>query len=137
LSADFPLGISDPLERLRVFFHNRTRTILVHPDVSRLLRSDHLAQCGGPSHARRLREFKRRSRAFVSRCLREAKQSKILPGTISTEAGAVIVLGAILSLSHARIRVVHNARIEALSDEVWLAIERILRGDGPSLRLEE
>ena len=132
LCADFPPDVPDPLARLRIFFHNRTRTILAHPHISRLLLSDHLSQAAGPAQARRLEEFKQRSRAFVVGCLREAEQGGALPGAISPEAGAVIVLGSILSLSHASARVASPARIRGLSDEVWAAIERALEAPGPS-----
>jgi AcrR family transcriptional regulator len=133
----FPPELSDPIERLKVFFHHRARTILVKPHISRLLLSDHLAQAGGRVQARRLKEFKRRSQAFVVACLREAQQDGELSGDISPEAGAVIVLGSILSLSHASARLAGEGKIERLFDEVWSAIERTLRGQRPSGALKE
>ena len=128
----FPPKAFDPIERLKVFFHHRARTILTNPHISRLLLSDHLTQAGGPAQAKRLKEFKRRSQAFVVNCLREAQQHGRLSGDISPEAGAVIVLGSILSLSHASARVTVEAKVEQLFDEVWSAIERTLRGQRPS-----
>jgi len=127
LFEGFPPEAPDPIERLGLFFHRRTRTILANQHVSRMLLSDHLSQAAGPAQAERLEEFKRRSQTFVVGCLREAEQNGTLSGEISPEAGAVIVLGSILSLSHAAPRITRGARIERLSDEVWAAIERVLR----------
>jgi AcrR family transcriptional regulator len=131
LFEGFPPEASDPIERLRLFFHSRTQTILANPQISRLLLSDHLAQATGPAQADRLRGFKRRSRTFVIRCLREAAQAGALSKGISPEAGVVVVLGSILSLSHAGTRITSGTQIVRLSDEVWVAIERALRAPGP------
>jgi TetR/AcrR family transcriptional regulator len=131
LEADFPRGVSDPLERLEIFFRNRTRTIVAHPQLSHLLLSDHLAQAGGPAQERRLKEFKKRSAAFVVGCLREAREAGTLePGT-SPAAGAVLVLGSVLSLAHSSVQAGEAARVEKLSTEVWAAIQRALRIPGP------
>jgi len=132
LFGDFPPRNPDSIERLKVFFFKRTRTILTNPLISRLLLSDHLRQAASPAQVERLEAFKKRSRAFVVGCLREAEQSGALAEGISVEAGAVIVLGSILSLSHASTRVVSKTRIECLSDEVWSVIERALRAEAPS-----
>jgi AcrR family transcriptional regulator len=132
LFEGFPPQASDPIERLKRFFQQRTRTILANPHLSRMLLSDHLSQAAGPAQARRLAEFKRRSRTFVVGCLREAEQDGTLSVGIAPEAGAVIVLGSILSLAHATPRITSGARIERLADEVWVAIERTLRASSPS-----
>jgi AcrR family transcriptional regulator len=127
LFDSFPPEAPDPIDRLRLFFQHRTRTILSNPHLSRMLLSDHLSQAASPTQAKRLEEFKRRSQTFVLDCLREAEQTRTLSGKISPEAGAVIVLGSILALSHTTARINGGARIEQLSDEVWAAIERMLR----------
>ncbi len=132
LFEDFPPVALDPIERLGLFFRRRTRTILVNPHLSRMLLSDHLAQAAGDAQAKRLEEFKRRSRAFVVGCLREAEQDGALAAGISAEAGTVIVLGSILALSHAGARVASETRIERLSEAVWAALERALRAPGRS-----
>jgi AcrR family transcriptional regulator len=126
LSGDFPVGATDPLEKLKTFFLNRTNTIASHPHISRLLLSDHLAQAAGSEAGERLESFKKRSRAFIVRCLREAERAGGLANGVTAETGAVLVLGAILALSHAGTRVVRKRRIEPLSEEVWPAIERVL-----------
>jgi AcrR family transcriptional regulator len=132
LFEGFPPEASDPIERLGLFFRHRTRTILANPHLSRMLLSDHLSQAAGPDQAERLEAFKRRSQAFVIGCLREAEQDGALSKEISVEAGAVIMLGSILALSHASARVASEDRIERLSDEVWAALEQTLRGSRPS-----
>lgn len=131
LEADFPGETPDPLERLEIFFRNRTRTILANPDISRLLLSDHLSQAGGPAQRERMKEFKKRSAAFVVGCLREAREAGTLARGISPPAGAVLVLGSVLSLAHSREEAEDPARIGKLSDEVWQAIEGALRAPGP------
>ncbi len=132
LFEGFPPEAPDPLERLGMFFRRRTRTILSNPHLSRMLLSDHLSQAAGPAQAERLEEFKRRSQTFVLGCLREAEENGALSAEISPEASAVIVLGSVLSLSHAAARIAGEARIERLSDEVWSAIERTLRAQSRS-----
>ena len=123
----FPPEAGDPVERLRLFFYHRARTILGNPHISRLLLSDHLAQAGGSAQSKRLDEFKRRSQEFVMRCLREAGKADMLVEGMSPEAGAVVVLGSILALSHAAPRVANGSDSERLFDEVWAGIERMLR----------
>ena len=127
LFEGFPPEAADPIERLRLFFHRRARTILGNPHVSRLLLSDHLAQAGGSAQTKRLGEFKRRSRAFVVECLEEASARGALVDGMSPEAGAVVVLGSVLALSHVAPRVVNGGGGERLIDEVWSGIERMLR----------
>lgn len=127
LFEGFPPEAPDPIERLGLFFQHRTRTIRANPHLSRMLLSDHLSQAAGPAQAARLEEFKRRSRAFVVGCLREAEHDGTLSKEVSPEAGAVIMLGSILSLAHATARITSGAGLERLADEVWAAIERTLR----------
>jgi AcrR family transcriptional regulator len=137
LFEGFPPEASDPIERLGLFFRRRTQTILANPHISRLLLSDHLAQAAGSAQAGRLEEFKQRSQTFVLGCLREARRDGALSGPVSPEAGAIIVLGSILRLSHASARITGGAKIERLSDEVWSAIGRALRTPKPSRELKE
>lgn len=127
LFEGFPPEADDPVERLRLFFYRRARTILGNPHVSRLLLSDHLAQAGGTAQSRRLDEFKRRSREFVMKCLTEAGGAGLLVDGMTPGAGAVVVLGSILALSHAAPRVPNGGDSEPLFDEVWSGIERMLR----------
>ena len=128
LFEGFPPGDADPIERLRAFFLRRTRTILENPHVSRLLLSDHRAGKAGAVPVERLGEYRRRSREFVVGCLREAERRGDLAAGARAEAGAVLVLGAILALAHAGTRVASEDRAAGLAEEVWKAIERALRG---------
>lgn len=127
LFEGFPPKAADPIARLRLFFNRRARTILGQPHISRLLLSDHLAQAGGLAQSRRLDDFKRRSRTFVVECLREASSQGKLVAEMSPDSAAVVVLGAILALSHAVPRVQSSSDSERLLDEVWSGIERMLR----------
>lgn len=127
LTEDFPENIDDPVERLRLFFLNRTRTIANHPHISRLLLSDHLAQAAGSESGDRLGMAKRRTRAFVAECLGEAERTGYLSEGVDTNAAALLVLGAVLALSHAGTSVVRNAGTEQLAEDVWITIERMFR----------
>ena len=46
---------------------------------------------------------------------------------MSADAGAVVVLGAILALAHAGARVAEETTLDRLAEEVWSGIERMLR----------
>jgi AcrR family transcriptional regulator len=128
LFEDFPPEESDPIKRLGIFFQNRVRTIVENPDISRLLLSDHLAQGGGGDKAKRLDEFKRRSRLFVLKCLRQAQKSGRLNGSAGPEEGTILVLGSIFALAHSRTRAFGQKEVEKLAPRVWSAIEATLRG---------
>jgi len=131
LFEGFPPQAPDPIERLEKFFFHRVDTLLTYPFVSRLLHSDHLAQSAGPAQAARMEGYKRRSREFVLDCLREAEQAGTLAQGTSADAGAVIVLGSILSLAHASTKVVSDAQASQLGEQVWTTIERALRSREP------
>lgn len=130
LFDDLPAEVPDPLERLGVFFERRMRTIAAHPEVSRLLLTDHLAQAAGRAPAARLAEFRRRSRDFVLGCLREAAQAGQLREGVAPEEGAVLVLGSLLSLAHSGDLARSAAGSGRLSQGVWSALDFALRGPG-------
>ncbi len=135
LAADFPSEIGDPLERLKIFFLNRSRTILTHPSISRLLLSDHLEQTAGVEAAKRLVKAKTRSIKFIHECLKEAKQKGFLGDVVETEAATSIIIGAILSLSHRRSQVANTSQGDKVSEAVWPMIAHMLRK--PSLAKQE
>jgi AcrR family transcriptional regulator len=128
LFEGFPPRALDPLERLRLFFELRHRAIRANPHISRLLLSDHLEQASGPAHARRLEDFKRRSRRFVLDCLEEAAENGALADGLSPKTAAVIVIGSLHSLSHTGARAGADGHADVLAAEVWSALERLLRG---------
>jgi AcrR family transcriptional regulator len=131
LAGDFPTEIDDPLERLRRFFLNRTRTILAHPGISRLLLSDHLEQTAGAGAVRCLVKAKGRSRTFVRKCIGEAEQSGSLAAGVDAEAATAIVIGAIFSLSHYPPQR-DTTKIHQLAEKVWSLLERTLRASSPA-----
>ncbi len=125
LADDFPENIDHPLERLRLFFLSRTRTIATHPHISQLLLSDHLAQAAGSDSGDRLGMAKRRTRAFVAECLGEAERAGYLAEGVDTNAAALLVLGAVLALSHSGTQVVRHAETEQLAEDVWATMVRM------------
>ena len=128
LFEDFPPQAADPIERLGVFSRRRIQVIVENPHVSRLLLSDHLAQAAGRTQAKRLAEFKQRSRNFVLGCLREARESGILPGGLGPEEGAVLVLGSIFALAHSGTGIPDKHNVERISQNVWSILESAFRG---------
>lgn len=133
----FPPKAPDPIERLRLFFHDRSQAICDNAHVSRLLLSDNLAQACGSRYAEHLRSFKRRSQRFILACLQEAADAGALSRGLSPEVGAIVVLGAIHSLSHLSTRLTTERKTEALAKEVWSAIEHLLRNSDASRRRAE
>jgi AcrR family transcriptional regulator len=132
LFEDFPPKAADPIERLGIFFQSRVRAIVDNPHVSRLLLSDHLAQAGGRTQAKRLAEFKRRSHHFVMECLHEAQKSGMIRGSAGPEEGTILVLGSIFALAHSSTRAFDPKEVERLAPRVWSIIESTLRGRGNS-----
>ncbi|MFH1017065.1 MAG: TetR/AcrR family transcriptional regulator [Pseudomonadota bacterium] len=130
LFQGFPPKEGDAIERLGVFFRQRVQTIVANPHISSILLTDHLAQTAGQARANRLKMFKQRSRNFVLACLREARRTGTLRGNAGTQEGAILVLGAIFALAHARMRTQDGAAIERLARSVWSVIESTLRGIG-------
>lgn len=133
LFPGFPTGITDPIERLGNFFHQRVKTIREHPDLSRLLLSNHLAQLAGTAHAGRVEEFKAHSQDFVSSCLREARRNGQLCDLPGTEGGTILVLGAILALAHTRERFERSDKTNRLTNDVWATLELVFRGNGQTI----
>lgn len=127
LFLGFPPPEDDPLHRLGVFFRNRVGVIAAHPDLSRLLQSQHLGRVAGKAMARRLAEFKRRSQQFVRDCIRCAAEQGRLNPRLDAEAAAVIVLGAIHALSHRGVRVVKAPASGDMTEKVWRVLENMLR----------
>jgi AcrR family transcriptional regulator len=127
LFEGFPPEAEDPIECLRLFFHRRARVILANPHVSRLLLTDYLAQVASPTHAARVQKFKQRSQRFAINCLRRAARDGVLSNEVSPEAGAVILLGAVLALSHAGTGIAKGLKTADLFDDTWAALDRLFR----------
>ncbi len=125
-SAPLPTQ-ADPIERLGVFFRARVDALVAHPHLARLLFSDSLAQLGGPEPARRVEEFKRRTRRFIVTCLEEARRQGRLADGMAPREGAVLVQGAVFALGHGA---GGEGSTEQTTKAVWKALERMLRGAG-------
>jgi AcrR family transcriptional regulator len=126
LFEGFPPDDPDPLKRLESFFKNRVRVILEYQHISRMLLSDHLKQTAGSERARRVEEFKVRSRDFVRECLTSAREKGLLIAA-GPEESSVLVLGAIFTLAHAGTRPGGNEKLKQLSKRVWSLLERMFR----------
>ena len=116
----------DPLTRVEAFFRERIRVISKYQHVSRMLLSDHLEQTAGSERARRVKEFKVRSRDFVKECLKSAREKGQINET-GPEECSVLVLGAIFALAHASTRPEGKEGLEQLSERVWSLLERMFR----------
>jgi AcrR family transcriptional regulator len=127
LFSEPPPTQADPIERLGAFFRARVAALAAHPHLARLLFSDHLGQLGGPEQARRIDEFKARTRRFIAACLEEARQRGLLAEGVGPRECAVIVQGAVFALGHGGGR---GGGVEKDTKAVWKALETLLRGAG-------
>jgi len=128
LFAGFPPAEADPIERLGAFFRQRIEVIRENPGVARLVGSEQLAQAAPPEGVARVAGYRRRSQSFVRGCLSEAHRRGLLAEGLGPEEAAVLVLGALLALAHARPAPRPPAQ---LPERVWSALERLLRRGRP------
>ena len=126
LFEGFPPEDRDPLDRLGRFFRRRVALIRENPGVARLVASEQLAQAAPPEGVARVAEFRRRSQGFVRQCLAEAHRDGLLADGLEPPEAAVLVLGAILALTHGH-GIVSGAAPRDLASRVWRALERLLR----------
>jgi AcrR family transcriptional regulator len=127
LFEGFPPEADDPLERLRLFFERRVAVIHANPGVARLVVSEQLDQAAGPEEVAQVVQYRRRSWSFVRDCLREAGRQRLLLDGLGTDEATVIVLGSLMSLTHARGAVASDVAVPELAHRVWLALEMLLR----------
>ena len=126
--ADFPPSADDPLERLRQFFDKRAHVIIEHPEVSRLLLTSMLIPQGcSKIREKRLHEFKRKTRNFVTDCLKEAKASGLLAADISHEESTILIFGAITAIGQMVISKEGFNGKDDLIDRVWSLLERTIK----------
>lgn len=127
LFEGFPPGGDDPLGRLEEFFRGRINAVARNAELSKLLLSDLVADLGGDGPAVRVQEFKRRSRRFVQKCLKEAFDAGAVSSSVSLEAAAVIILGSIMMVGHSTASRGGRTAVEKLSGEVWESILVMLK----------
>lgn len=125
--AGFPPKADNPIERLRRFFEGRAQVITKHPEISKLLLTSILIpnSCC-KTREKRLRELKQRSRNFVTTCLKEAKEDRLLAEDISYEESTVLVLGAIYAIGQMVISAEGLQGEDNLIERVWYMLERSL-----------
>ncbi|RLB64593.1 MAG: TetR/AcrR family transcriptional regulator [Deltaproteobacteria bacterium] len=122
----FPPVAQSSLDRLEAFFHGRVQAIATHSPVSRILLSDHVADLGGQEATDRVRNFKKRSQRFVSRCLRDGLEGGQIAEDVDIEAAAIIIQGAILAVGLRATGNPSRKAIEKLSGAIWLSLGRML-----------
>ncbi len=126
--ADFPPDKGNPLERLRRFFEKRSHAIIEHPEMSRLLLTSMLIPQGcSQTREKRLREFKAKTKNFVTNCLREAKKDGLLAADISHEESTILVFGAINAIGQMVISKGGFKGKDNLIDRVWSLLERTIK----------
>ncbi len=125
LFEGFPPEDPDPLDRLGRFFRRRVALIRENPGVARLVASEQLAQAAPPEGVARVTEFRRRSQGFVRACLAEAHREGLLAPGLGPAEAAVLVLGAIVALTHGH--GIASGAPEDLALRVWAVLERLLR----------
>ena len=129
----FPPSDPDPIARLGRFFERRIAVIRENAGVARVVGSDLLAEVAPPEGVARVASFRRRSRAFVQRTLREARRKGLLARGLEPDEASVLVLGAVLALGHAGL----GSAEHGLPARVWNALERTLRGSAGGARATE
>ncbi len=128
LFAGFPPAGRDPLDRLGNFFRQRVAVIEENPGVARLVASDVMSQASPAAGVARVAEFRRRSVRFVRSCLAEAARQDLLGDGVEPAEAEVLVVGAILALTHARWATLRTSPDGSLAERTWGALERLLRG---------
>jgi AcrR family transcriptional regulator len=116
----------DPVARLRAFFERRLAVIRANPGVARLVTSDQLAQAAPPDGVARVAELRRRSVAFIRRCLDEAAAQGALAPGVDPAVATVLVVGPLFALAHLG-RELSGPATDALARGVWDALEGALR----------
>lgn len=131
LLEGFPPADADPLARLGAFFRRRVAVIRARPGLARLIASEELAHAAPAEGVRRLAALRTRSMGFVRACVAEAAAAGALAPGLGPEVGALLVIGALLALSHPA-AVPPDAGAD-LPERAWRALEALLRGpdDGP------
>jgi AcrR family transcriptional regulator len=128
LFAGFPPPGRDALDRLGNFFRQRVAVIGENPGVARLVASDALSQAAPAAGVAHVAELRRRSVRFVRACLAEAARDGLLADGVEPAEAEVLVIGAILALTQARVAMVRASRDGVLADRTWRALARLLRG---------
>lgn len=128
LFADATDDIRDPLEALETFFLGRIRILSDHPDISRLLLSDHLGLVAGPERRHRIDRFKERSHEHVRSCLIQADTLGLLRGPADPAEATVLLMGAIFALAHATTRLPEDDNLHDLGRRTWRVLEQVFRG---------
>lgn len=124
LFEHFPPAHEDPLERLGAFVCDRIDAMRKHPGVLRIVYSNELAQAAGEAGAARVREFKRRSLAFIRGCLQEASERGMLIDGVAPKDLTVVVTGCIMAMALApEVRTGSGARAQ----EVWATIKLLMQ----------
>ncbi len=98
LTEDFPPQHEDPLERLKLFLHQRISLILSHPGIFRAFFSDELAHAAGDQGAAQVEHIKLQSSAFILECLQEAAAQNRLRIGLDPKTLVNIVQGTLHAL---------------------------------------
>lgn len=121
----FPPEAADPVERLGLFFRRRVAVIRANPGIARLFASEELAHAAPADGVRRLAAFRARSMEFVRACVADAARAGTLAPGLGAEEGSLLVVGALLALSH---DAAPPSGAADLPERVWRALEAFLRG---------
>jgi len=126
--ANFPHRADNPLESLHQFFEERVKAFTRHPEVSKLLLTSKLIPNDvSKNREKRLLEFKKRSKRFVTERLMQAKKEGLLADDISHEESCVLVLGAIYAIGHMGIGAKGASDKNELINRVWILLKRTLQ----------
>lgn len=125
LLEDFPPAGGDPLERLGAFFLRRVAVIRARPGLARLIASEELAHAAPPEGVRRVADLRARSMALVRACVLEAEAAGGLAPGLGADEAALVVVGALLALSHPA--ALPPGAADDLPERAWRALEKLIR----------
>jgi AcrR family transcriptional regulator len=121
IAETYPPTTLPPLERLERFIDNRSNAVGKQPGILRLVLSEQFLLALPQRSSERLSACVRKTRAFVTKCLREAQTAGQVRSDHPAEVLAPIVMGTIqmLALSNASARLraseAHDVRASLLA----------------------
>jgi len=125
LMEGFPPRHDDPIERLRLFFLQRTSLVQGAPHILKLAFDERLVDNVGATSARRIRRIVERSQQFVADCIEQAQRQ----GRIADDIPTSVLVGAVVGVVRSSVAPPPSSggsRSRPSPEELWQATARLL-----------
>lgn len=132
MSSSFPEDAAEPLPALREFFSRRLAMVSQYPEMMRLAFNDRLAEVAGIDGARTVSEMVERSVGFIRDCLLRARRKGEISQDVSVDVLVWTVTGVLRGAAGARGGGASTTQLSP--EEVWTALERLLRAEPTTSR---